>query len=253
MASIVRLGAICGGSYGIGYYAVKYMQDSSGGDEMSRADAPEMKEAGPCRPVIVCGPSGAGKSTLIKMLMKKYPEDFGFSVRHTTRSPRVGEKDGVDYHFTDDETMREMISRREFVEYAQVHTRMYGTSIKAVQDVSNANRVCILDIDVQGVNTVMQAEREEERLKPLYLFIGPPSVDVLEARLRSRATDSEEAIEGRIKTASKELSAAESMPWDRYIVNDNLESSFLEFENFVSRTREACKACRERSAGKSQT
>ena len=157
----------------------------------------------------------------------------------------------MDYHFTNDKTMREMISRRGR-STAHVHTRMWNLD-KGCQDVSDANRVCILDIDVQGVNTVMQAEREEERLKPLYLFIGPPSVDVLEARLRSRATDSEEAIEGRIKTASKELSAAESMPWDGYIVNDNLESSFLEFENFVSRTREACKACRERSAGKSQT
>ena len=102
-----------------------------------------------CRPLIVCGPSGVGKSTLIRRLMREFPEDFGFSVSHTTRGPRSGEKDGVDYHFTNNEDMLSMIKRGEFLEHAHVHNRIYGTSINAVADVTNNNRICILDIDVQ--------------------------------------------------------------------------------------------------------
>ena len=179
------------------------------------------------------------------MLMKKYPNDFGFSVSHTTRSPRAGEQTGVDYHFTDVESMEKMIANHEFIEYARVHKNIYGTSTKAVHDVMKSSRICILDIDVQGVNTVMDAESSKPVLRPMYVFIAPPSVDQLESRLRARATDSDEAIRGRVNTAKKEIEAAAHMPWDKYLMNDDLNKAYNELEEFIRANRAACSACRE--------
>ena len=136
--------------------------------------------------------------------MAEYPHDFGFSVSHTTRGPRTGEEDGVDYHFTTTEDMLDMIKDGKFIEHAHVHNRIYGTSVKAVTDVTHQRQICILDIDVQGVQTVMESTAHVE-LNPKYLFIRPVSVDVLEQRLISRATDSLSAINQRVATASFEL------------------------------------------------
>ena len=97
----------------------------------------------------VCGPSGAGKSTLIGLLRKEFPEDFGFSVSHTTRGPRAGEKDGVDYNFVNKADMELEIAAGHFLETAHVHGNIYGTSFEAVNRVSAADRICILDIDIQ--------------------------------------------------------------------------------------------------------
>ena len=102
-----------------------------------------------CRPVVLCGPSGAGKSTLIDRLRKEFPDDFGFSVSHTTRDPRPGEKDGVDYNFVSKTAMEAEIEEGKFLEHAHVHGNIYGTSFAAVDRVSGANKLCILDIDIQ--------------------------------------------------------------------------------------------------------
>ncbi len=98
----------------------------------------------------VCGPSGAGKSTLISMLRKEFPADYGFSVSHTTRDPRPGEKDGVDYHFVPKAVMEADMAEGKFLETAHVHGNFYGTSFKAVNEVASQNRICILDIDIQA-------------------------------------------------------------------------------------------------------
>ena len=98
----------------------------------------------------MCGPSGAGKSTIIKMLMTDFPDDFGFSVSHTTRKPRAGEVDGVHYHFSTHDDINAAVARGEFLECAQVHTNLYGTSRAAVEAVQSAGRICVLDIDLQG-------------------------------------------------------------------------------------------------------
>ena len=102
------------------------------------------------RPVVICGPSGVGKGTLLTRLMAEHPDSFGFSVSHTTRQPRAGEVDGVHYHFVKKEDMEAAITRGEFIEYARVHSNMYGTSVKAVEDVRAAGKTCLLDIDVQA-------------------------------------------------------------------------------------------------------
>ena len=97
----------------------------------------------------MCGPSGAGKSTLIGLLRKEFPEDFGFSVSHTTRGPRPGERDGVDYYFVEKADMEREIAAGHFLETAHVHGNIYGTSFDAVNRVSAADKICILDIDIQ--------------------------------------------------------------------------------------------------------
>eukprot|EP00735_Rhodelphis_limneticus_P013314 TRINITY_DN6939_c0_g1::TRINITY_DN6939_c0_g1_i1::g.13400::m.13400 TRINITY_DN6939_c0_g1::TRINITY_DN6939_c0_g1_i1::g.13400 ORF type:complete len:287 (+),score=33.12,sp/Q2QPW1/GMK1_ORYSJ/57.30/4e-71,Guanylate_kin/PF00625.16/2.2e-60,AAA_33/PF13671.1/3.2e+03,AAA_33/PF13671.1/8.3e-05,DUF258/PF03193.11/3.1e+03,DUF258/PF03193.11/0.0015,AAA_17/PF13207.1/0.0013,AAA_22/PF13401.1/0.01,AAA_22/PF13401.1/3.8e+02,AAA_16/PF13191.1/0.0059,AAA_18/PF13238.1/0.013,Miro/PF08477.8/0.015,RNA_helicase/PF00910.17/0.065,AA len=192
------------------------------------------------RPLVVCGPSGVGKGTIIQKLMQSFPDDFGFSVSHTTRKPREGEKHGVHYYYTDIETMRKEIEQGKFIEYAEVHGNLYGTSLEAVKRVSDSGRICVLDIDVQGCRLVKQTD-----LNPFCLFVSPPSLDSLEARLRGRATETEEAIQKRLKNAKGEMDATkEPGLFNQIIVNDELDEAFERFkisigELFAARRRAA--------------
>jgi guanylate kinase len=130
----------------------------------------------------VCGPSGVGKSTLIARLRAEFPDDFGFSVSHTTRQPRPGEENGVHYYFADKAAMEAEIAAGKFVESANVHGNLYGTSFDAVRRVSESGRICILDIDVQGVASCRRVQFEVGK----YVFVAPPELSVLESRLRGR-------------------------------------------------------------------
>ena len=176
------------------------------------------------QPLVIAGPSGAGKGTLIEKLSKAFPGEFGFSVSHTTREPRPGEENGVHYHFTTRDAMLKEIEECKFIEHADVHGRLYGTSCSAVDDVAANNQICILDIDVQGVRSV-----KKSKLKPVYVFIEPPSMQVLEQRLRGRGTETEEQIQRRLANAKDELEYG-STPgnFDARIVNDDLSAAFFE-------------------------
>ncbi|CAD7965314.1 unnamed protein product [Amoebophrya sp. A25] len=176
------------------------------------------------RPLIVmCGPSGAGKSSLVKKLMKDYPGQYGFSVSHTTRAPRPGEKDGIDYHYVAKDIMEQKIAAKEMLEYAHVHSNIYGTSIEAVERVMRDMR-CILDIDVQGVDSVKETHMDS---RACYIFISPPDLDTLESRLRSRGTETEEKIQTRLKNARKEMEYKEKKGfWDMVLVNDDLDTAY---------------------------
>jgi len=177
------------------------------------------------RPLVVCGPSGVGKGTLIGMLMKAFPDDFAFSVSHTTRGPREGEEDGIHYHFTDAETIQKDIADGKFVEHATVHSNYYGTSHDSVQAVRKAGKVCVLDIDVQGAEQVRETD-----LKPYFIFIEPPSMELLEKRLRDRKTETEEKIQLRLENAAKELEYGHTEgKFDGRVVNDDLEKAFQSF------------------------
>ena len=109
------------------------------------------------RPLVLCGPSGSGKSTLMSRLTSEYSEQFGFSVSHTSRGPRAGERDGTDYHFVSRVRMEELAAEGAFLERAEFSGNMYGTSRAAVETVLQAGKICILDIDTQGVRTVKVA------------------------------------------------------------------------------------------------
>ncbi len=174
---------------------------------------------------VISGPSGAGKSTLIRGVRERIT-DIGYSVSHTTRAPRAGEKDGRDYFFVDKEKFREMIDSNAFVEWAQVYDDYYGTSFSTLSDKLKAGQDIILDIDIQGAKNI-----KEKMPDSLLIFILPPSREALERRLRDRATDSEEALTKRIALAAKEL---ESCRWyDYLIINDDLEKATKALESVI--------------------
>ncbi|KAK7392881.1 hypothetical protein VNO78_21331 [Psophocarpus tetragonolobus] len=171
------------------------------------------------KPVVISGPSGVGKGTLISMLMKEFPSMFGFSVSHTTRAPRGMEKNGVHYHFTEKNVMEKEIKDGKFLEFASVHGNLYGTSVEAVELVSDAGKICILDIDVQGARSVRASS-----LEAMFIFICPPSMEELEKRLRDRGTETEEQILKRLRNACAEIEQGESSGiFDHILYNDNLE------------------------------
>mmetsp|Transcript_21842 Transcript_21842/g.44890 ORF Transcript_21842/g.44890 Transcript_21842/m.44890 type:complete len:216 (+) Transcript_21842:94-741(+) len=182
------------------------------------------------KPVVFCGPSGVGKGTLIEMLMKRFPKDqFGFSVSHTTRKPREGEVDGTHYNFTSVEKIKEEIAAGKFVEYAEVHGNYYGTSVAAVESVQKQNRICILDIDIQGVMEVKKSS-----LEPLYFFITPPSLEELEKRLRGRGTETEESIKKRLANSKKEMDYGhQAGNFDRIFINAGLKECFEELSSTI--------------------
>jgi len=170
--------------------------------------------------VIISAPSGAGKSTLISRIMKKDPR-FSFSVSTTTRAPREGEKDGINYYFKDRKDFEKMIENDEFLEWAEVHGNLYGTSKKEVDRIHAAEKIPLFDIDVQGANNI------REKIAGVFVFIVPPSMEELKRRLLSRSTDSQETIELRIRNASAELAYAGI--YDYVIVNDSLETAENDF------------------------
>ncbi|XP_033478169.1 guanylate kinase 1b isoform X2 [Epinephelus lanceolatus] len=182
------------------------------------------------RPLVLSGPSGAGKSTLMKRLMKDHEGVFGFSVSHTTRNPRPGEEDGKDYHFTTKEAMQEAIDNGEFIENAEFSGNMYGTSKAAIEDVLAKNLICILDVDIQGVKRIKETD-----LNPIYISIQPPSMEILEKRLRDRQTETEESLQKRLEAAriDMELSKEPGM-FDVVIINDDLEKAYEELKDILN-------------------
>ena len=144
------------------------------------------------------------------------------------RRPRPAQ-DGVHYHFTSKEEMEKMIARGEFIEYAHVHTNIYGTSIAAVEAVSSAGKSCLLDIDVQGAELVKKTD-----LNARFLFVAPPSLSDLETRLRGRGTETEEKIQLRLTNVCGEMAYLEKPGFfDAVIVNDDLDSAYTKLKEVL--------------------
>lgn len=186
-------------------------------------------------PLVVCGPSGVGKGTIIDQFMKDLGGNhhFGFTVSHTTRSPRPGEVDGEHYHFTTHEEMEKGIKEAAFLEHAHVHGNMYGTSWQSLRDVQNQGKRCLLDIDVQGV----RALKEQVQLanwKPRYVFIAPPSLPILLDRLSSRGTEDEASLQRRTSNAKAEVEyGLQEGNFDAIVVNDSLDDACRQFSKVV--------------------
>lgn len=180
-------------------------------------------------PIVISGPSGAGKSTLLKKLFAEFPNKFGFSVSNTTRAPRAGEVDGKDYNFTTVAKFEELIKENAFVEWAKFSGNYYGTSIAAVKRVqANGETIPILDIDLQGVLSVKKTD-----LNARYIFLSPPSIEVLRNRLEGRGTETPESLQKRVEAAAKELEEANKGIHDIIIVNDDLDKAYKELTNFI--------------------
>jgi guanylate kinase len=205
---------------------------------MSRARSEEPRTIDGMIPTVfvICGPSGCGKSTLIGRLMADFPGRFGFSVSHTTRQPRVGEIHGVHYCFTSKERIESEISDGLFLEHALVHGNHYGTSFAAVESVTQTGKICILDIDVQGVENVKRSDKIDQA-KIVYTMLVPPSIEELERRLRGRSTDTEEVIVKRLARAKEELEYAEKKNgfWDEILVNDDIDNCYRHLVDLVNR------------------
>mmetsp|Transcript_22226 Transcript_22226/g.44108 ORF Transcript_22226/g.44108 Transcript_22226/m.44108 type:complete len:195 (+) Transcript_22226:105-689(+) len=152
------------------------------------------------RPLVMCGPSGVGKGTLINKLLEKYPTVFGKKVSHTTRLPRAGEINGVSYHFTSKKNFEFDTKQGAFLETAMVHGNYYATSKKAVEDVAAQGKICVLELDAQGVESIRAT-----KLNPHFIFVFPPTFETLEQRLRKRGSETEDSIQTRLTTARKEL------------------------------------------------
>ncbi len=172
--------------------------------------------------LILSGPSGCGKSTLLKELYKSVNKYY-FSISTTTRLPRVGEQNGVDYFFVTKEQFEEGIQKGEFLEYAEVHGNYYGTSLKPILLALEENKLVIFDIDVQGQDIVKKSELNRYVTS---VFITTPSLEVLKNRLYSRATDSNDVIEKRVRNAVIEINSIDK--YDYIIINDDLQKASLE-------------------------
>ena len=168
--------------------------------------------------LIISGPSGCGKSTLLKEVYKDI-DDYYFSISTTTRAPRIGEVNGVDYFFVTKEEFEKDINNGDFLEYAKVHDNYYGTSLKPINKALDESKLVIFDIDVQGHEIV----RKKLSSITTSVFITTPSLEVLESRLNSRNTDSIEIIEKRIKNAKGEVEYFQD--YDYLIINDDLQTA----------------------------
>ncbi|KAH9066587.1 guanylate kinase [Lactarius vividus] len=179
------------------------------------------------RPLVLSGPSGSGKSTLLKRLFAEHPGQFAFSVSHTTRPPRPGEVDGIQYHFVSREDFSSLRDRGGFVEHAEFSGNFYGTSKQAIASIVESGKRCILDIEVQGVRQIKSTD-----LNPVYCFIAPPSLSILRNRLIGRGTETDAAVEKRLKTALVEIEYAR-LPGahDHIIVNDDLDRAYGLFKS----------------------
>ncbi|KAI9731721.1 MAG: hypothetical protein M1834_004510 [Cirrosporium novae-zelandiae] len=174
-------------------------------------------------------PSGAGKSTLLKRLFAAYPSLFQFSVSHTTRQPRPGEQDGREYYFTTKEKFLKLVDEGGFIEHAQFGGNHYGTSIMAVKVIQETGRICILDIEMEGVKQVKKTD-----LNARFAFVSPPSLQVLRQRLESRGTEDQEKVEQRLKQAEKELEYSKTPGvHETIIVNDDLDTAYKQLEEWI--------------------
>lgn len=185
------------------------------------------------RPVIISGPSGVGKGNLIDRLLNAHPDVFALAVSHTTRPPRPGEVEGVDYYYVSREYFASLIAQDAMVEYTEFSENYYGTSKQTVADQESKGRVVVLDIEVHGVQQI----KANKSLDARCVFVKPPSFEELEQRLRQRGTETKDEVQRRLRRAKYELEIANSAGlYDLVIVNDDLDRAFSELEKLVFST-----------------
>ena len=180
--------------------------------------------------VVLSSPSGAGKTTLTRKLLAENP-DMAMSVSATTRGPRPGEVEGQDYYFIGKDRFAQMVDEDEFLEHAKVFDNFYGTPRAPVEDALSEGRDIVFDIDWQGAQQLTQAAGDDL----VKIFILPPSMSELEARLKSRAQDSDEVIAKRMAKSEAEIS--HWAEYDYVIVNEDIETAMAELRTIVAAER----------------
>ena len=179
--------------------------------------------------IVIAAPSGGGKSTVLARVFAEVP-GLLFSISHTTRAPRMGEQNGREYFFVDPGIFKGLVAQGAFLEWAEVHRNLYGTSRAELDRARNLSRDLVLDIDVQGAEQVVRAHPAA-----LTIFLRPPSLEVLRTRLRGRGTDSPEALEIRIRNAEAEL--ARSCEFSHEVVNDDLDTAVKTVKEIIEAER----------------
>lgn len=193
-----------------------------------------MKERGLL--IVISGPSGAGKGTICSELRKEMP-NLVYSVSMTTRDPRVGEKEGINYFFRTKEQFEELLAQGDFLEYAKVYDNYYGTPKAHVMDLLDEGKHVILEIDIQGAMQVKDAFSDG-----VFIYIVPPSLSVLSNRLNGRETDAQDVINKRLSLASSELALAHR--YDYIVVNDILDEAVEKVASILR--AESCKISRNK-------
>jgi guanylate kinase len=188
--------------------------------------------------IVISAPSGAGKTTLCHDLTQRFPA-LQESISYTTRQPRPGEVDGVDYHFVSEVVFRQMVAEHAFIEWAEVHGNLYGTAMATIDEARRNGVDMLLDIDCQGAKSLKQ-----RGVQGLFVFVLPPSLAELRRRLESRSSDAREVIERRIARATEEI--REARWYDYIVVNDRLD----EAQNLLAAIVTAARATTERMLGR---
>ncbi|MGM9522079.1 MAG: guanylate kinase [Oscillospiraceae bacterium] len=183
---------------------------------------------------IVSGPSGCGKSTVLHEVFKKRDKLY-FSVSATTREPRLGERDGIEYFFLTHEKFKEMLAHDEFLEHAEYAGNSYGTPRGPVEEKLGEGYDVVMDIEVKGAKQV-----KDKRPDAVSVFIKPPSLEVLEMRLRGRSTETEEKILERLETAKIEIEAAKC--YDYIVVNDEVDRAAAELLDIMESSKAQARA-----------
>jgi guanylate kinase len=176
--------------------------------------------------IVISAPSGAGKTTLCARLLQDFPE-LVLSISSTTRAPRGKEKHGVEYFFLSRPEFEAQIQAGRFAEWANVHGNYYGTSKDVIEKAFASGKSVLLDIDVQGAASLAQSYPQET----YRVFIAPPSLAELEARLRGRGTDGEETIQKRVKNAEEEMKRLPE--FDKVVINDQLDRAYTELRELI--------------------
>jgi guanylate kinase len=189
-------------------------------------EANEQSSVSPGILLVLSAPSGAGKTTLARRLEQAFPA-AQFSVSYTTRSPRGSEREGVDYHFVEPKRFEAMIHKGEFVEWAEVYGQFYGSGKELALAAQQPGGFAVYDIDVQGGQAI-----KRKFPSAVLIFVLPPSMEELERRLRSRATDSDDVIARRMLAARAEIERG-TQTYDYLIINDDLERAFSQVKAIV--------------------
>ncbi|MDA3901757.1 MAG: guanylate kinase [Spirochaetes bacterium] len=175
--------------------------------------------------VIISAPSGAGKSTIINHLLRQN-SDLAFAISSTTRAMRSGEENGREYYFTDSQTFKQDVENDDFLEWAEVHGHYYGTRKKEIDRIKASGRIPVLDIDVQGASILREKIQDG-----VFIFILPPSLKVLESRLRNRKTDSDQQIRVRLAASLEEMRG--STNFDYAVINSVVEDAVGDIESIL--------------------
>lgn len=178
------------------------------------------------RIIVISGPSGVGKTCLYKRLLSEMPDSLHFSVSATTRPPRSSELNGSDYYFMNEDEFKKKIENNEFIEWAEVFGKYYGTLKSEIEQIIGAGMNCLLDLDVQGGMSIVKALPQS-----VLIFILPPSMKELTKRINERKTDDKKTIALRLKTARKELGFARFYKYR--ITNDDFERAYGELKELV--------------------